>query len=459
MYEATYGTGQSGGRHASTQSTLASTDSTGIVKPYKRTSTDPPAPPKYVVRKSSPLSKALCQMRYLIAKFNLWASRRSDSISRLDKALQSKMFRTMVSFHQPAPWKLMLKKDDAKGSLVVVKSGLWTSSDLFRYLGDRMTTEPFRVRDHRALHHYCESGLQGVTLLNNALTVDITRNLYLHEAFAKPQLTLHAASPSSATSLPWGGVGEEENEPPRSVYTGTIGMGFSSYWDLHILSDESKQSFFLDVRSTDIHSHEVQNEFQVSEGEQMSAEDACAASLQRVQLREDVRRRLLDEVYTRREKLTSTLIPKLNEHKTRHEKYVKEATSAIRRLEGVLDAWLDDSATCICDDARLSLDLYDIAPKKNKKKGKKGKRKTKVDATESDSEVSDTNEAVPETESSDSSELLRISASRYKKNLSALQEVNQSIQEWKNRKLDINNKAVRLKKKEFNQGQGRRPSK
>ncbi len=89
-------------------------------------------------RSNSNLSKFILQSNYIISKFNLWCSSSSSSSSSgsgsnstnanananantiikpkpLTVKQKDNLFLSIQSYYEPQPWKLSLKKDNAKG--------------------------------------------------------------------------------------------------------------------------------------------------------------------------------------------------------------------------------------------------------------------------------------------------------------------------------------------------------
>jgi len=139
-----------------------------------------------------------------------------------------------MSYHLPVPWAIRLRKDNAKGSLVKVRSAIWTCLDSDKYIWDKNPQAALRRRK-QVLRSF--RGMKGMDLLRGGTIVD------KHDQFD---------------------------------YGSTIGQGLESHWEVHFLTDERKATFFVDVKPANVSHLGVQSEFCKKEQVLMAAEDIAS---------------------------------------------------------------------------------------------------------------------------------------------------------------------------------------
>jgi hypothetical protein len=368
--------------------------------------------PKYEVVNGSALHKAGQELAYITQKFNAWYSKRAAEPSPLAiPQLHARLLRSLQTYYEPQPWHLSLVKDSTKGSLVEVKRGVWNSLDLARFTGEVYQFLPFAQRDRLLDYRVHTQGMKAADLRAYASTRAVTLHHHMHSSFS--QHLQHGNSDNDATIVP---------------YTGTIGIGHCSLWDLRVLADETRKSFYLDLKRTDISDVMVQALHEKHELQLMEVED-CDAHYYRHHIAHTTTLwDTVDNSLGERAKYVARAMPKILAIRKRHSAHVQEAEDAIAKLFGVLDAWLVSRACLATDEIKVSLDLVKMGKTKKKKKMEKQR-----DSGEG---------AGPEP-----LDLLRLSGSKFCKQLTAAEPERRRYLDTLEKKNEINISSQRVKRK------------
>ena len=126
----------------------------------------------------------------------------------------------------------------------------------------------------------------------------------------------------------------------------------TSMWELRILADESRHSFYLDLRSSDIANADVQRVHEAREIEMMIREDRESAYYRRFEDHSKQHLTLTAIIRKADRDFESTQMPKLRALWKKHEENVNVAKNAMKRLLGALDAWVLNRACLVTDEAR-----------------------------------------------------------------------------------------------------------
>eukprot|EP00605_Chrysophyceae_sp_TOSAG23-4_P001865 GSChrysophyteH1.ASY1.ANO1.2057.1 assembled CDS len=289
--------------------------------------------PNYKVTRKTPLDTMIKQTKYLVDKFNLWTRRTNDMVVPISSEQQSDIKVNMRKYFEPSPWKLNLRRDDAKGSLVEIRNEVWSTLECNRYVTD---TNMQQIMKDRHAQMATVHGAKAGTLLKDV---------------------------------------RDRFEASDFIQGESIGQDLDSHWDIHFLSNEQKEVFFVDLQVADINHEGVQREFARKELENMALEDTESRIAALFSTRETARFLLLQELHAAKEVLSNDLAPAFAFAQEMFASRLQAMRNAQLLLLRSAHTWLEMRAQNNHENALMSLTLRmskdDAAAKKAAKKDNK----------------------------------------------------------------------------------------
>jgi len=160
-------------------------------------------------------------------------------------------------------------------------------------------------------------------------------------------------------------------------YGSTIGLGLKSHWEICFLTDETKATFFVDIKAANVTHLGVQTEFCKKEQEQMAAEDTASCE-QEIFIE---RKERIDALYTliakEKEKFRHDIAPSLHAELAEYEKNKQILEQKKQQLQHNLNKWLLVRAQAIYATSKACIALRmnkddEKAQKKERKQREKG---------------------------------------------------------------------------------------
>ena len=269
-----------------------------------------------VSREEIQLKEICAKVRYVVDKFNAWALKTKGQSQPLTATVIDKVESHISSLQTAEPWSLQFYKDEASRKLVEVRSEIWSSHDVDRFIGEDERT--FKSRD-----------LQEMTLSQRGA----------------------AATQSFNTN--------------KSFLVGTSGHAENSYWSVRLLTDEGKARYFMDVAVVDDFNAGAQRLLGGEEAELMASEEKRSRLFAAAAAQRDRHHAILEEIGRIQLKLKTDLTPALKASQSWNIKYVgTKLKSAGKLFAESIDEWQSARARLVYENA-LKLITMRGGPAKN----------------------------------------------------------------------------------------------